>query len=75
MKRVYVTENGHFDKYGHFRSYGVLSVDTMLRSAVSYPMRKGCYRHQADKDSISVVIIYRQQCSNMGYRITCIDAF
>lgn len=75
MKRVYVTEAGYFDEYGLFRITNVIGVDTLLRLAVSYPLSLGCYRHHVDVDDISLVVIYKQQCSNRGYRVTAIDAF
>lgn len=75
MKRVYVTESGYFDKYGLFHVTNVIGVDKMLRLAVAYPVSLGCYHHHVEVDDISLVVVYKQQCSDRGYRVTAIDLY
>lgn len=75
MSRVYVTEAGYFDDYGLFHVTNVIGVDSMMRLAVSYPISLGCYRHNVVLDDISLVVTYKQYCSNRGYRVTAIDAY
>ena len=75
MKKVYVTERGKFDDYGRFHGKGVIGVDSMLRLAVSYPVRLGFYHHQVVIDDISMVVTYKCDFSNRGYRITVIDTY
>lgn len=75
MKRVYVTESGYFDERGHFCGTGIIGVDFDPRFAASYPIRHGCYRHEASKDSLGFDVIYKSCCSDKGYRLTVIDAY
>lgn len=73
--RVYITEEGFFDDYDLFHVTNVIGVDSMMSLAVSYPVSLGYYRHNVVQDDISLVVTYKQNCSNRGYRITEIDAY
>lgn len=75
MKRVYVTESGFFDVYGIFHVTNVIGVDNMKRLAVSFPVSLGCYRHHVERDCFSLAVVYKQQCSDRGYRVTAIDLY
>lgn len=75
MKRVFVTESGYFDKYKHFCSTGVIGVDTFPRNAVSYLIKRGCFRHMVDARCDGFVVIYKLLGSSIGYRLSVLDAF
>lgn len=75
MKRVYVTEGGYFNEYGQFYGTGVIGVDSDPQLAVCFPIRKGYFRHQVNRDSLGFDIVYKSSYSDRGYRITVIDAF
>ena len=74
MKRVYVTEGGYFNKYGQFWGDGILGVDKNPKLAVSFPIKRGCYRHKVSRDSLGFDVIYKSSFSDKGYRVTRIDA-
>lgn len=75
MKRIYVTEGGYFNKYGHFCGTGIIGVDSNPKLAVSFPIQQGSYRHEVIKDVLDLIVIYKSSFSDRGYRITCVDAF
>lgn len=70
MKRVFVTEGGYFNEYGRFCGTGVIGVDSSPKLAVSFPIQRGCYRHQVVLDDLDFIVIYKSSFSNRGYRIT-----
>ena len=75
MSKVYVTEGGYFNKYGQFWGNGILGVDKNPKLAVSFPIKRGCYRHQVKIDDLGFVIIYKSSFSDRGFRVTSIDEY
>lgn len=75
MQKVYVTEGGSFDRHGFFNGSGVICVDSELKEAVAYPIKRGCYRYKVADSYSGLIVIYKSPYSSFGYRITRINAY